>query len=344
MLRVFKGQHGSLSGLESHTHSQRCTQLRDDARDVVLFVNRAAGTGRRQRRIDDVVRCLAESDFRPTVVNSVEQLKLGVDQMKSSETLRAVLACGGDGTLAAVVNAAPAGIPLAIVPMGTENLMARYLRHSLKPKRVASLLKDGVVVNLDAGRIGSRLFTLVVSAGFDARVIHDVHARRTGGISRWAYALPILRAMIGYQFPKVRAIATGPDGRHMESEGRWAFAANLPQYAQQIRIVNQAVGTDGLLDLCVFRKGSVASGFWYFWHVLRQRHHRLPSVTTALFTHLRIESVDGREIPYQIDGDPGGMLPVEVDAVPGRLSFVVMPKTARRLGVALPSEPLAAVS
>jgi diacylglycerol kinase family enzyme len=44
---------------------------------------------------------------------------------------------------------------------------------------------------------------------------------------------------------------------------------------------------------------------------------------------MRITSED--EIPYQIDGDPGGHLPVEVEVVPKRVSFLVPRKTAKRL-------------
>jgi diacylglycerol kinase family enzyme len=29
------------------------------------------------------------------------------------------------------------------------------------------------------------------------------------------------------------------------------------------------------------------------------------------------------DVPYQLDGDPGGMLPVEVEVLPGRVSLLV---------------------
>jgi diacylglycerol kinase family enzyme len=29
------------------------------------------------------------------------------------------------------------------------------------------------------------------------------------------------------------------------------------------------------------------------------------------------------EVPYQLDGDPGGVLPLEIEALPGRLTLVV---------------------
>jgi diacylglycerol kinase family enzyme len=216
--------------------------------------------------------------------------------------------------------------------MGTENLLARYARHSASPRRVLELVESGSVIHLDAGRVAGQLFALVVSAGFDAQVIHQVHRERRGHITHLAYARPLALALAQYNWPQIRATATGPDGAQTVTEGSWAFAANLPSYAQGLPIVHSAKGCDGWLDLCVFRKGSVMSGFWYFWHVLRRRHYHLPSVTTARFTHLRLESVDGSPIPIQVDGDPGGMLPVEIDVVPRRLPLVVLPHVANKLG------------
>jgi len=45
---------------------------------------------------------------------------------------------------------------------------------------------------------------------------------------------------------------------------------------------------------------------------------------------VRIES-DG-EVPYQLDGDPGGVLPVEIAAMPGRMCALVTETWAVRHG------------
>ena len=37
----------------------------------------------------------------------------------------------------------------------------------------------------------------------------------------------------------------------------------------------------------------------------------------------RLRVTAEEEVPYQLDGDPGGVLPVEIEALPGRLTLVV---------------------
>ena len=91
----------------------------------------------------------------------------------------------------------------------------------------------------------------------------------------------------------------------------------------------QAVGTDGLLDLCTFDRGSLWHGLRYAGGVLLGRHQRMADCHTRRVRRMRITSES--EVPYQLDGDPGGTLPVEVEMLPGYLRVVVPAATAERL-------------
>ena len=87
-----------------------------------------------------------------------------------------------------VVNSIPVGVPLAILPLGTENLLAKYLQIPPDPERVADLICAGRTVPLDAGRANGRIFLLMVGCGFDAEVVRRLHAAREGHISHLDYA------------------------------------------------------------------------------------------------------------------------------------------------------------
>ncbi len=50
-----------------------------------------------------------------------------------------------------------------------------------------------------------------------------------------------------------------------------------------------------------------------------------------LARRVRIES--DRPVRYQLDGDPGGMLPLDIEVLPGRLTLVVPAKRAASLGL-----------
>jgi diacylglycerol kinase family enzyme len=107
--------------------------------------------------------------------------------------------------------------------------------------------------------------------------------------------------------------------------GRWAFVANLPCYAAGLQFAADADGGDGLLDVCTFSGGSLWDGLRYLSYVLLGKHQELDDCCMATGSRLRIEA-DG-PVPYQLDGDPGGMLPLEIEILPRRLNLV-LPKTS----------------
>lgn len=324
--------------LTSGTPSARPTAeaLDPSAKQVVLLVNPSAGAGRSGQALKETEDRLANAGLLLTRAAGPEQLRDLTSQLAQDHQLRAVLAVGGDGTLGMALNHTPPGAPLASFPAGTENLLAKYLRYRTNPEEVEQLLTGGVTVRLDAGSANGRLFMLMISVGFDAEVVRRVHDRRRGNITHLAYAQPFLEAMRKYSYPPVHAAWEGPAGQQGEAVGRWLFGMNLPRYAQGLPIAPNANGLDGLLDLCVFERGHASSALWYVWHILRRRHHRLPSVRMQHCRRVDITSEDNVPIPYQLDGDPGGFLPVEVAAVPGRLTCVVQPAVARELGYDVP--------
>lgn len=305
---------------------------------MLMLVNRKAGAGRGRAIVGHAIDALAEHGLVVERISNIDELHDATLEAMQAGQLRGVVSAGGDGTINAALNSTPPGAPLAVLPLGTENLLARYLSHRRTPKSVAELLTSGVVVPMDAAATGERLFTTVLSAGLDAEVVREVHANRRGNITHLAYVAPVLRAIASYRYPKVRVTSLDPSGEAFTATGCWSFLLNLPRYAMNLPIAPDADGADGLLDACVLERGSLRSGLWYVASMLRRRHHQLASVHTARRTKFLVESADGQPIPYQLDGDPGGLLPVEVTSLPGRMSLVVTPSVANRLGFAVGNE------
>ena len=137
-------------------------------------------------------------------VTDLDEITRVVADLHSRGQLRTLVAAGGDGTAAELVNRTPPGVPLAILPLGTENLLAKYLRLTAAPQQLCSAIVAGQTVELDAGRANGRLFLLMASCGFDAEVVRRVHAQRVGHLNRWTYAKPILQSIRSYEYPPIR--------------------------------------------------------------------------------------------------------------------------------------------
>ena len=111
---------------------------------------------------------------------------------------------------------------------------------------------------------------------------------------------------------------------------RWLFVVNIPRYAGGLRFVPTAVGTDGLLDVCGFRKGSLLHGLRYLGGVVSGQHLRWRDCCHVQTRRIRIESEV--EVPYQLDGDPGGVLPLEISVLPARVRLITTESWALHRG------------
>src|SRR5205823_2979572 len=135
-------------------------RLADDARHVLVSVNPHAGSQNRQEMVTAFCHELAQRRFQVTVFHDIEALAGETERLFAGGQLRAVVAAGGDGTVRLVADRTPAGAPLLVFPLGTENLLAHYLELSPDPVQLARLIAVGVTVRLDAGRAGDRLVPL----------------------------------------------------------------------------------------------------------------------------------------------------------------------------------------
>jgi diacylglycerol kinase family enzyme len=243
------------------------------------------------------------------------------------------VAAGGDGTVGLLTNRLPPGIPLAVLPLGTENLLAKHLSVAADAGSVAHSIGAGHFVRLDAGLAGDRIFTLMAGCGFDADVVRRLHSQRTGHIHHLSYAKPILDAIRNYEYPplRIRYAPAGADAGAPLSEmleARWAFVINLPRYAGGLNFAPGASAVDGLLDVCTFREGSLWNGLMYLGGVVLGHHTSMRDFVAVQTRRLRIEA--DRPASFQLDGDPGGELPIDFSVLPQRLTLVVNRDWAER--------------
>jgi len=215
---------------------------------VAIQRNPRSGRGKHRELLLALVRSLRSRGLTPRLFKDRERLRRWVSDPAHREHLRCIVGAGGDGTLSDVFNRFP-GIPIAILPLGTENLLARHLGVPRSGEAVARLIAEGSCRRFDLGLMGQRRFALMASAGFDADVIHRLHAVRSGPISHATYLQPILESLRRYEHPPLRVTV---DDAPLAREARLAIVVNIPAYAFRLPVAREARGDDGTLDLRLF--------------------------------------------------------------------------------------------
>ncbi len=292
--------------------------LNPDSKAVVISSNPKSGSGNRQSLVDRTAELLRDKGFEVHSFTDIERVVETAGTLFAQGRLRTVLGAGGDGTAALLANSLDAEIPISILPLGTENLLAKYFGLTASPEQISELIAVGKSVRLDAGTANGKLFLIMVGCGFDAEVVQRLHSKRTGHIRHWSYARPILSAIRRYRFPNLKVEI---DGEIVDRKNSWVFVFNVPRYAMNLRFVDDADCLDGRLDLITFRKPNLLNGLFYLLTILFRNHRGRRDVFEKRFETLRISSE--KPVQFQMDGDPGGELPVEIKVVPKRVRVLV---------------------
>jgi diacylglycerol kinase (ATP) len=303
---------------------------------VIVAGNPYSGAAANRRRVDVLAGALAAAGLQSRLVWEPRERAALLGDPGLLRDCRAVVAAGGDGTVAQVVNELAASVPLGVLPLGNENLFARALGFSGDPAALAAAIVGGASRRLDLGSArasnapapGPRRFTLMVSVGFDADVVHRVARWRATGVTlrrvrRRSWVAPVARALHAYRHPPLALEVAGA-----RVAGCHCVVANLPDYALGVRLAPDARGNDGRLDWVVLEPGGTGALARYGWAAWRGRHLARDDVRGGRAQRLRIDAV--APMPVQIDGEAWGVTPVDIDVLPGALAVVSSGPRSRR--------------
>jgi diacylglycerol kinase (ATP) len=275
------------------------------AEQILIAANPKSGSSSRKELVGQLRDALIDGGFSVQICESLDDIQQLASQFRAANQLRCVISAGGDGTVAAVANRIAADIPLLIFPLGTENLLSKHFG-----------------LNTDIADVRAK-----VANYRTITVVDRMHAIRKGHINRFSYAWPILGALREYRFPMLQTrsdqqqeSATSLPETHSSA---WLFVFNVPRYAARLQFCPQADPIDGLLDICAFKRPGVLSGMRYVTNLWFGNHQRLEDFKHWRTSGLTIHCDESEIVPYQLDGDPGGILPLRIDVLPKRLRLVV---------------------
>lgn len=287
---------------------------------ALIAANPYSGIGENEREVARLADALERRGIESQVIWDPTEW---AEALKNPERVRSclcVVATGGDGTVADVINCRPSSLPLAVMPLGAENLFALEFGFKRDAEGLAAAIGAGKCRSVDLGRANGRFFSLMASVGFDADVVHRVarwrsRAKALKRVTRLSYLWPILNAALRYSYPRLTIEADG-----VTTGGAHAMVFNLPQYGYHLPFAPHARGDDGLLDWIVFERAGFGNLVSYFRDARRSRHLARPDMRHGRARRIRITAAE--PVPAQLDGDPAGHTPVEIEVTPAALSIV----------------------
>ncbi len=303
---------------------------------VLLVVNPVAGQ-RRHGLVNGVVAHLRRNG---ATVDVVETAAPG-DARRAAERCDGrrygILAiAGGDGTVNEAVNglvdrggAAPAPL-LAIVPLGTANVLAHELGLGFSAAAVARTILAGQAVPLHPGEVRPdadpdglpRRFTLMAGAGFDAWVVAGVSPALK---RRWGKLAYVWRSLVETWRYRPARYAVEVDGARYVAAS--VVVTHARHYAGPWVIAPAAALDSDSLEVCLFERWGRLSVLRFGLALLAGRLPRIDGfrIVTGRSIHISLldaEREQPRRRPVQVDGDPALSLPLSIGLSPGTVRLL----------------------
>jgi YegS/Rv2252/BmrU family lipid kinase len=199
---------------------------------------------------------LTERGFTDTVWLETTEDDAGSTMAKRaiSEPVDLVVVAGGDGTVRVVcAELAGTDIPVAVLPAGTGNLLARNLGISLDLDAALAELLDGGEQRIDSvqvkgDQLGTDRFVVMAGLGLDAAIIADAPTALKKHVGWAAYVVSTLKNL---NHPFVRVEITIDDKPPVRRRARTVVIGNVGTLQANIPLLPDAHPDDGLIDAVV---------------------------------------------------------------------------------------------
>jgi len=292
--------------------------LPERAHRRVLVIHNPTAGWRRRRRFERILSALiaegVDVDVRPTTKRGdAETFARDADPAK----LDAIAVAGGDGTINEVVNGlGDKKLPLAVIPLGTANVLAHEIGLGGSPREIARTIAEGRPQPISVGIVNDRRFVMMAGFGFDAHVVADVRPAIKKLFGKVAYVLSTLKTLASFDFPKYRVVV---DGETFDVAS--AVIANGHFYGGTFVCAPDARLQDPSLHVVLFMKPGVLRTIRYAVWLALGRLTKLPDVKIVPATDIVVERVD--HDPVQGDGDILANLPARITLAPAALALLM---------------------
>jgi diacylglycerol kinase (ATP) len=219
----------------------------------IFIINPVAGNGKLQEKLEKTIHLELKDrkfDYEVYITKSEADTR-NFTELKCKENVQAVLyACGGDGTLHEVINAACRykHVSIGVIPVGSGNDFIKNFKNNINFSDI-NLQTEGENIELDLIKVNNEYAATVLNIGLDADVAFNMNKFKKipfiQGPTR--YYLSILYSL----FNKLgKQIIVETENGVINGSFLIGVVANGQYYGSGYKCAPKAMLNDGILDLC----------------------------------------------------------------------------------------------
>ena len=305
--------------------------MKDDA-TVLVIINPASGQGDQAKLREKVEARLQREGVR----YEVRETQGEGDAMKWAKETQAdlVMVSGGDGTIMETMSGLISNhrdTPLAQLPGGTANLLARSLGVPIELDEALELALTGISVPLDVGYLPERdrYFAIVAGAGWDAQMIEDAPREIKNRLGFLAYVISGVKNLFAL---KRSNVTLEIDGQEHRFRAHTVMLINVGEIAGTNIHVGKSNPHDGKLDLAIVTPNTLSGLLRLTFRIVTGNFENYRDLKTFSAERVRVSA--NPPLHVQIDGETLGETPFHAEVVPGGARLVVPRSYAEEKGFA----------
>jgi YegS/Rv2252/BmrU family lipid kinase len=298
------------------------------AKSAAIIYNPVARTiARNLHQLQRSIEALSRLDIDARLVATTGPNSAGVQARQQIEEGRdLIIAAGGDGTINEVANGMlHSGVPLAILPGGTANVLGRELKLPMNMLRVAESMRQMVPTKISTGslKLGNqerRTFLCMAGAGLDAQIVCNVDLDLKASIGKLAYYI----GGFGQVFRPLTEFQVSVDGKKYEAS--FALISRVRNYGGDLEIAKGASLLRDDFEVVLFRGKQSFQYLPYLVGVALGQTARLSGCTIVHGRNVSCHEVANKDVFAQVDGELVGKLGVTAEIIPQALTLLMPPQ------------------
>jgi diacylglycerol kinase (ATP) len=273
---------------------------------IGIIFNPKAGSGKKSI-LSEIIKILSETNT-VTLLETKGPGDATEIAKKESANFDILVAAGGDGTINEVVNGINPNTPLAIIPMGTANIVAIEAGISNNSKAICAAINQSKTKKAYVSTINNKKFILMAGIGYDAKVVNNINPKLKKIFGKLIFAIEGLK-----QFFKLKEFNITVSTNNETHAANWVLITNAKHYAGPHSITKRTNIFNENLVCYLFQDLNKLSFLYNLFLIIffgdLSKSKKIKTIQSNSF-----DINSDNKTPIQCDGEPFGHLPATIQS------------------------------
>lgn len=280
---------------------------------IKLIYNPRSGDTSFKNKLDTVISKFQGAGYATVPFRISSNLHVDEAFFDIEQDYDMICVSGGDGTVSTVADSMARKnikLPLGIFPSGTSNDLAAYLGIPKDVNTCCNIILNGIMKNVDLGRVNGSHFINVCSAGLLTDVLYKTDTNMKNALGQIAYYIKSLEEIPKFSPIRVRLQS---EDRVIEDNLLLLLILNGGSAGGFNRLAPDAVIDDGKMNVIAIKAANIPNMLSVFLKIIRGEHVGDPNIYYFSTNKLKVEC--NQPCQTDIDGEKGPSFPLDIEVM-----------------------------